>query len=216
MRVDAELVDLSTVVLHHHTGDTRKRVGGYNPRNAADGRRDVDRAAGVGELEVDRRRSQPGDRAPVRAARAKVLSVAVLAAVSAESSMLSVVKLGGFWMFRVPRMPCTLPALPTLTVSCPPNELRLVVTPVASTLTVSFPDPVMMDRLVVSAYLKLIAAGARPVIEPQFAPPETNVLRVAVLRHGVDRSSTLIVSKLGGFWMVRGPGYPAGCRSCPR
>ena len=55
-----------------------------------------------------------------------VLSLAVRAAVSAESLMLIVVKLGGFWMFRVPRMPWRLPALPTLTVSWPPAELRVV------------------------------------------------------------------------------------------
>ena len=50
-------------------------------------------------------------------------------------------------------MPCTLPALPTLTTSSPPLVLRLVVTPVLRTLTVSAPLPVVADTLLVSAYL---------------------------------------------------------------
>ena len=82
-----------------------------------------------------------------------LLSVAVRAAASAESLMLIVVWLGGFWMLRAPRMPCTLPALPTVTVSCPPLLLRLVVRPVASTLTVSLPVPVVILTPDVSAYL---------------------------------------------------------------
>ena len=83
----------------------------------------------------------------------KVLSVTVRAVASAESLTLIVSWLGGFWTFRAPRMPCTLPALPTLTTSSPPLVLRLVVTPVLRTLTVSAPLPVVADTLLVSAYL---------------------------------------------------------------
>ena len=82
----------------------------------------------------------------------KVLSVTVRAVVSAESSTLIVSWLGGFWIVRVPRMPCTLPALPTLTVSPPPLVLSAVLTPVARTLTVSAPWPVVTDTLLVSRY----------------------------------------------------------------
>ena len=82
----------------------------------------------------------------------KVLSVTVRAVVSAESLTLIVLKLGGFSIDRVPRMPWTLPALPTLTVSRPPLPIRLVVTPVASTFTVSAAWPVVTDTLVVSSY----------------------------------------------------------------
>ena len=82
-----------------------------------------------------------------------VFNVTVRAVASAESSTLTVVKLGGFWMFSTPKTPWTLPALPTLTTSPPPLELRLVVTPVARTLTVSRPRPVVMLTPLVSAYL---------------------------------------------------------------
>ena len=54
----------------------------------------------------------------------------------------------------------------------------------------------------------MIAAGASPVIEPQLAPPETNVLSVTVRAAVSAESLTLIVSKLGGFWMVSAPRMP--------
>ena len=79
-----------------------------------------------------------------------VSSVADRAVASAESSTLIVVKLGGFSMLSVPRMSCTPPALPTLTV-VRPSPTSEVVTPVASTSTVS-PLPVLTVRLLVSAY----------------------------------------------------------------
>ena len=81
-----------------------------------------------------------------------VLSVTVRATVSAESLTLMMLKLGGSWMVSAPRMPWTLPALPTLIVSSPP-VLRLVATPVASTLIVSLPDPALMFTALVSMYL---------------------------------------------------------------
>ncbi len=82
-----------------------------------------------------------------------VLKVVVRATVSAESLTLSVVKLGVFWMVRAPRMPCTLPALPTLTVSWPNWEFKVVATPVARTLTTSSPALVMRLTPLVPAYL---------------------------------------------------------------
>ena len=78
-----------------------------------------------------------------------MLSVAVRTVASAQSSRLSVFQLGGFWRLSVPRMPCTLPPLPTLTTSGP-SPVMLVVTPVARTLMVSAPEPVVMFTLWVS------------------------------------------------------------------
>ena len=53
-----------------------------------------------------------------------MLKVTVRATVSAESLTLIVLKLGGFWMLKAPRMSCTLPALPTLTVSSPAADAQ--------------------------------------------------------------------------------------------
>ena len=87
---------------------------------------------------ADRPRCQPGDRAPVVAVRDERESASRSApSVSAESSTWTDVKPPGFSMDRAPRMPWTLPALPTLTVSLPPELIRLVMTPVPCTLTVS-------------------------------------------------------------------------------
>ena len=88
----------------------------------------------------------------VSPAGVNVSSVTFRAVVSAESSTVKRLKLGGFSMFNVPRMPCTLPALPTLTASCPPPELRLVDTPVACTATVSAAAPVVKLTLLMSKY----------------------------------------------------------------
>ena len=67
---------------------------------------------------------------------------------SAESLTLSVVKLGGFWTVTAPRMPCTLPALPTLTVSKAEPSPRLLTVmamwaEVSRMLTVLPPLPVL-------------------------------------------------------------------------
>src|SRR5262249_936690 len=66
-----------------------------------------------------------------------VFSVTVRAVVSAESLTLIAVKSSGFWMVRAPRMPWTLPALHTVTVSRPKPELRPAGPPVASKLVVA-------------------------------------------------------------------------------
>ena len=73
-----------------------------------------------------------------------MLSVTVRAVVSAESLTLIVLKLGGFWRFTAARMPCTLPALPTLTVSVPePITLMAMWAEVLRMLTVLLPLPVL-------------------------------------------------------------------------
>ena len=97
-------------------------------------------AAGVDVLVVDRRRGQPGDRAQVGTARDERAQASRSApSVSAESLTLIVLEPCGFWMVRGRGCPATLPALPTLTVSLPPPELRLVDRSVASTLTFGGP-----------------------------------------------------------------------------
>src|SRR5437867_4218195 len=85
---------------------------------------------------------------------ARVLSVVVRGVASVESSTIMVVKLGGFSTFKVPRMPCTDPALPILTVVVA-VPTRLVGLPVARTLTM-FPAalPVLIVILLVSLYSK--------------------------------------------------------------
>ena len=80
----------------------------------------------------------------VSPAGVKVLSVTVRAVVSAESLTLIVSKLGGFSTFTAARMPCTLPALPTLTVSLPrPLTVMAMWAEVSRMLTVLPPVPVL-------------------------------------------------------------------------
>ena len=80
---------------------------------------------------------------------ANVLRVTVRAVASAESLTLRVSKLGGFMSVSAPRIPWTLPALPTLTAVTPPPT-KAVGTLTAWMFTVSAPEPPVTVRLAVS------------------------------------------------------------------
>src|SRR5262245_47575402 len=88
-------------------------------------------------------------------------------AVLAVSVIFIVVKFGGFATEMLPATPFKpFVALPMLSVSAPPLDVSASAAAIEATLIVSFPLPVVTERVEVSAAIQLSVLGNKPVSTP--------------------------------------------------